>query len=388
MRSGASLNPPRHFVRVEHDEVSTIAGIAAHAAGVVIGARFDAPHWNRGSGEQLALPGTPAAGFELRYEVERLNVPYLFDLEPWRLLELSSHLDATLGRTARTHIASAVDLPLTVRSVSNPVMFDALIRAAIESQAGAAMTFAPYFTVSSIEDPWLAINLRALRATLELLPIGDVGAWLRIDRQFAVTRMAAHLARQYAAIMKPRSSTVVLTVTDMGIAMKRVDVLSAYLRLVRSFADAGLHVIVDGVGEFSPVPVAMGATGSIAGTRAYRTSPLRARHDGTPRNQAKLKYVVPERLQRLSLQDARRRTASGNLPRCPREDCRALLCDGESSDLRHHNAHLLADAAERAQQLGPLGLAAWLSTFKLAEPNAWAQALIEASNPGELKAEA
>lgn len=239
-----------------------------------------------------------------------------------------------------------------------------------------------------VDDPWLTVNLRALRATMDLVPDGEVAAWIRVDRQLAVSGTAELLAYRYAAILSPRSSTVVLTVTDMGRMMRRVDVLAGYLRLVRAFADAGLSVIVDGVGEFSPVPIAMGAAGSIAGTRAYRTAPLRARHDGTPRNQAKLKYVVPERFQRLDLSDARRRTASGNLPKCPHDHCRALLCDGDNSDLRHHNAHLLADAATKAQTLGPLGLARWLSSHTLAEPTSWAQALVEASDLGELKAEA
>lgn len=388
MRSVANLELPRHYVRLGHDEVPSIIGLAAHAAGVVIGAKFDASHWRDESSEQLVIPGTPARGFELRYEVERLGLRYLFDLESWRLPELQSHEDRDLGRTARTLIASAIDLPLTIKSASEAVTFDALLGAALESQVGAALTFAPYFTIRSLDDPWLTVNLRALRATMDLVPDGEVAAWIRVGRQLAVSGTAELLAYRYAAILSPRSSTVVLTVTDMGRMMRRVDVLAGYLRLVHAFADAGLSVIVDGVGEFSPVPIAMGAAGSIAGTRAYRTAPLRARHDGTPRNKAKLKYVVPERFQRLDLSDARRRTASGNLPRCPHDHCRALLCDGDNSDLRHHNAHLLADAAAKAQSLGPLGLARWLSRHALAEPTAWAQALVDASDLGELKAEA
>jgi hypothetical protein len=388
MRYVAPPEPPRHYVRLESNEVASVSGLDAHVTGVVVGARFDASHWRGGSGGQLMLPETPAPGFELRYEVERLGFDYLLDLETWRLPELRDHEDRELGRTARTFIAQALDLPLTVESLTGSATLDELCRAAIETQVGATLIFAPYFTVSSLDDPWVEANLRCLKATIGIVSDQEVAVWVRLERRFATDGTAELLAQRYAATLGGRPATVVLTVAEMSDVMRDVETLSSYLRLVRSFANEGLKVIVDAVGEFSPTAISIGATGSIAGTRTYRNAPLRARPDGRTRRQPKLMYLVPERFQRLSVADARRRTASGSIPRCPRANCRALLRDGDRSDLRHHNAHLLADTAALAQSLGPQRFAERLKHHGLVTTNGWAQALVDASDVGTSSAEA
>jgi hypothetical protein len=379
---------PRHYIRLEYNELPTLADVGQHADGVIICAQFDAPHWDGPDGPQLALPGAPLRGFELRHEVERLSIPYFLEIETWRLPELEGDDDNELKRTARTHIAKSIDLPVTHAKLGNPAEVDALCRAAIESQANTEQIIAPYFTVCSHTDPWLDASLRCLRATLELLPDQQVAAWVRLHREFALNGAAELLAKRYSAGFGGRCTTLVLTVVEMNEVMQDEEALAGYLRLVGAFIAEGFDVIVDGVGEFSPVAHAMGASGSISGTRIYRSSRLNARHDGGHRRSAHLKYLVPGRLERMPVVDARRRSQAGSIPPCGHTGCRALHADATEADVRRHNAHLLADEGRQAYRLGPGRFAERLRREGLTQSRRWAQALEDAVDAGAASADA
>lgn len=388
MRVSMPARAPQHFLRLEHNETKPLAGLGAHAYGVVIGAGFDAPHWEGPAGEQLVIPSMPVRGFELRHEVERRGLRLILDPETWRLVELRDHEDRSLNRMARTPVAQAVDLPLVCEALHEDEGVDVLCRAAIDMQANTLFKVPPYFTVRGADDQWIETNFRCLGATLALLPDEDVAAWLRLDRGFALEGPTALLASRYAAAFGQRRGIIVVTVTEMSDVMQDAESLDSYLRFVKSFVDVGLEVIVDGVGEFSPVAVAVGAAGSISGTRIYRSSRLQARHDGGHRRSAQLQYVVPHRLQRMKVGEARRRTQARTIPVCTHEGCRALLPDGEEADVRAHNAHVIADASRLAWRFGPAAFAEHLRGIGLVQLERWAQALDEASERGARSADA
>ena len=95
------------WTRVEVNERRFVEACADHTDGVVIAHRFDTP----------PLPGSPDAalgktGSELKTAALRSRVPFLVELETWRLPYLQDHDDDSFGRDART----AVGAPCRFRS--------------------------------------------------------------------------------------------------------------------------------------------------------------------------------------------------------------------------------------------------------------------------------
>lgn len=366
---------PFFLVRVEHNERRLLRHIAHHASGIVIPARFDAPHWPKEDDPQGMLFEMPPGGMELKTEALKQRLTYLLDPEPWMLPYLESSEDRSLGRMARTLCAGAVPLPVTPGDLDSDDKVVPLVHATVRMQHGAKWLIAPYFKFDHAEDDWLNVNIRCLRVMQAIVGNQPFCAWMYVPLRFLTSGDVAVVARRYASIL-PRGATVFLTVCDLAPELSG-DLVTAYLRTVVTLNAAGLDVVTDRASELSVAAAAMGARGAILGTRGYRTaseSPIWT-HEFNPR--ITLKHLVPGRLDRISRADAFRRAERGTIPRCGHAECRALEADADRLMTRLHNAHTLALALAHAASVGPAALIAEWRSFGLKHLATWAQALEE-----------
>jgi hypothetical protein len=364
---------PFSLVRVEHTELKLLRHIAGHAHGIVIAARFDAPHWPKHDDGQDELPEMPPGGMELKAETLAQRVTHVLDPEPWRLPYLKSLDDRSLGRTARTLCAGAVPLPVTPDDLDTDEKVVPLVRATVRMQDGARWLVAPYFKFADSEDRWLNVNIRCLQVMKVIVGDRPFCAWIYVPLSF-VTDVAL-IARRYAEVL-PSGATVFLTVCDLQPDLP-VDDVSAYLRTILAFKDAGIEVVTDRASELSVLAVAVGARGAILGVRAYRTaseSPMWA-HEYHPR--ITLRHLVPGRLDRIPLADAPRRTKRGSIPQCRHANCRVLEPGADPLMTRLHNAHTLTLAVAHATGVDRAALIAEWRAFSLKHLATWAQALEE-----------
>ncbi len=193
--SAATAMVPECWTRLELSEQRFVEEGAEHTDGVVIALRFDPPS-------------------SLKSEALAARLPFLIDLETWRLPYLSGHGDKAFRRDAATIVAQAVPLPLTAASLSDDESLLQLVRAGITAQAGAEVTFAPDFQFQGMTDPWLEVNLRAVAMTRALAGARPLGAWVHVTLETMLSGVLPFLAARYAALL-PAGSRVVLTVSDL-----------------------------------------------------------------------------------------------------------------------------------------------------------------------------
>jgi hypothetical protein len=364
-------------VQVEHNERKLLRHVAHHASGIVIPARFDAPHWPKADDAQGMLFEMPPDGTELKTEALRQRLTFLLDPEPWMLPYLKNSEDRELGRTARTPCAGAVPLPLTSHDLDADDKVVPLVRATVRMQRGAAWLIAPYFKFDRAEDDWLEVNIRCLRVMQAIVGNEPFCAWMYVPLRFLTSGDVALVAERYARVL-PRGATVFLTVCDLDPELPG-ELVTAYLRTVVTLKTAGFDVVTDRASELSVAAAALGTRGAILGTRGYRTaseSPIWT-NEFNPR--ITLKHLVPGRLDRISRADAAGRAERGTIPRCGHAECRALEPDADRLATRLHNAHTLELALTHAATVGPAVLIAEWKSFGLKRLVTWAQALEEVS---------
>src|SRR6202035_551066 len=150
---------PKAWPRLEFNEHRFVAEATDHTDGVVISLRF----------ESQLKPATLTS-----------RIPFLIDLETWRLPFISGRADETFKRDTATVVAQAVPIPITAEDLGDDESMQQLVRAGMTAQVGAEITFAPDFQFRSLEDPWLAINLRAVEMTRALAGTRPIGAWIHV----------------------------------------------------------------------------------------------------------------------------------------------------------------------------------------------------------------
>ncbi len=368
--SAAAATPPECWTRLEVSEHRFVEEGAEHTDGVVIALRFDTP-----SSRALADPPGAVVDSQLKSAALAARMPFLIDLETWRLPYLSDREDKAFKRDAATIMAQAVPLPLTAEALGDDESLLQLVRAGIIAQVGAEVTFAPDFQFQSLRDPWLEVNLRAVAMTRALAGARPIGAWVHVTLETMLSGVLPFLAARYAALL-PAGSRVVLTVSDLQPTLTPEE-LAVYLGALASFEGAGLAVIVDRAGDASIPAVATFADGCILGTRIYRTAPPTPHFTSDFNPRVRLSYFVGAQGRRVRRDLARARHAAGRLPDCAHPGCEVVRSTGmkENIRLRLHSAHELRYAIQRARRLGLSALLAEWRDAKLKHLRCWAQAI-------------
>jgi hypothetical protein len=369
--NGPPTSVPECWTRVELSEHRFVEVAAEHTDGVVIPARFDAAPSAGG-------PQNGAAG-SLKNAALASRLPYLIDLETWRLPYIEDLADETFKRDLRTLTAQALPLPMKPQHLADDTALQPLVRAAITAQVGAHITFAPDFQIASLTDPALEVNLRALAMTGGLVPGGAVGAWIHVTLETMLSGLLPHLAARYASLLAP-GATVVLTVSSMQPGLSSEEFATYFLALM-AFESVGLHVVVDRAGEASIAAVASFAQGCILGNRIYRTAPPSPHFTSEFNPRVRLRYYVGSQGRRVPREKARERHARGRLPDCAHKGCDAVRFPGKNGNLRarQHSAHELRNTIRRARRIGLSGQLAEWDTAKLKELRLWAQGIVLAS---------
>ena len=339
---------------MEFNEHNVAAEGAGHTDGIVIALRFES---------------------QLKSATLAARMPFLVDLETWRLPFLSGRGDTTFKRDAATVTAQTVPLPLSAADLDDDGRLLQLVRAGITAQVGAEIIFAPDFQIQSLEDPWLAVNLRAIRMTRSLAGTHQIGAWIHVTLDTMLSGLLPFLSDRYAKVL-PVGSNLVLTVSDLN-STRTPGELAVYLQGLESFASAGLKVIVDRAGDVSIPAVATFADGCILGTRIYRTAPPTPNFTSDFNPRIPLGYFVGIQGRRVRRALARERHASGRLEDCSHSGCDVIQRSGSKHNLqlRLHSAHELRHAVRRARLLGlPALLDEWREA-KLKHLRCWAQAI-------------
>ncbi|HXV06231.1 MAG TPA: hypothetical protein VFP23_10050 [Solirubrobacterales bacterium] len=329
------------FTRLEHNEHKFVERCNGDTDGIVINLRFDSP------GKHGRLK---------RAAIEK-RLPFVIDIETWRLPFLSGPEDESFGSDVHTPLAAAVPLPLSPEVLGDQALFEALVRAAVQAQAGALYTFAPYFLASSLSDPWLEVNLRALAEMRRIAPRQPLAAWIYVTFEAMMDGLVPYLADRYRDMLPPRS-LVVLTVSDIRAGERTSEEIATYLEAVESFRSTGLQVIADRASEISVVAIASGARGCMLGNRIYRTAPASPIWDNPYNPAIKLRYFDGARVEKVDRQTARARADMGKLDcRYAPGDCGAIKAKkGENVLVRLHASHEMRDALRRAERLGSAGL--------------------------------
>jgi hypothetical protein len=355
-KSHAVASPPESWTRIEHNEREFIRSCRDHTDGVVVAARF----------ASLATDALHA------------EVPFLIDLETYRLPFLNGPEDESFGRDAKTTLARSVPIPVTSSALEQDLVLERLVSASIALQTGARMTFAPDFMFESLDDPLLTANLRSIALAQRLQRRQQVAAWIHVTLDTMTTGTLEYAAERYVAAL-PRGSTVVLTVSDLQAGLG-VTELEMYFSALAAFDSAGLRVIVDRASMVSVAAVATYAGGCMLGTRLYRTAPASPAWTSELNPRIPLGYFDGRNGRRLSLRVARERCARGTLTACAqRGGCNALNSKVRPLDIRLHNAHDVRNACVRARELGAPALVRLWRRGKLKHLRTWAQALDRAS---------
>lgn len=352
-----SAGEPLSLTRLEFNEDGFVASCDGDTDGVVISLRFD----------------TPPKHQVLKAAALRARMPFLIDLEAWRLPYLESRQDESFGIDAQTAIGRAVSLPLDPELLSSPALTQPLVRASIAAQVGAELNFAPDFQFSSLDDPWLQVNLSCLRQTYELAPRQPVAAWIHVTLETLLSGLLPFAAERYAREL-PANAIVALTVSDIRPQLPP-EHLGLYLSAVRAFEANGLRVIVDRATEVSIPAIACGAVGSMLGNRLYRSAPASPIYDNDFNPKIPLGYFDGRRAEKVQRDLARRRYERGVL-NCPSQKCKAITATPKRNmELRLHAAHEIRTALHRARRFGPAGLRSQWREAKLKHLRGFAQAL-------------
>lgn len=351
---------PLFLTRLEHNEHKFIEGSNGDADGVVINLRFDTP---------------PKHG-RLKREATAKRMPFVIDIETWRLPFLTGREDESFGSDIDTPLSAAVPLPLDPTAFANPAALGAVVRRAVQVQAGALYTFAPYFQVSSLEDPWLEVNLRAIAELRRIAPREPVAAWVNVSFEAMMEGLVPYLAERYRRAL-PEGATVVLTVSDIRAGERTPEEIATYLEAIESFPAVGLHVIADRASEFSVLAVPAGAGGCMLGNRIYRTAPLSPIWNSPFNPAVKLRYFDGERVRKVDRETAKARGRRGKLAcRCAPKSCEAINAGKKRNMLvRLHAAHEMRDTILRADELGSRALQRLWREASLKQLREFAQAL-------------
>jgi hypothetical protein len=362
--------PPRLLVRLEHNELNFARAAAEHCDAVVLAAAFDAPYWPD-SGESAK----GKTGSELKATVLGARVPYRIDLETWKLLELRHHEDRELGRFALTACAQAVALPVTPATFADDDALRALVTAAVRTQAGAELTYAPDFPIGAIADPWGAVNIRALRLTAQLLG-RPPAAWIHLTPDALAAGVLPYLAERYRAVLGP-GAHVTLSVATLN-SDAAPELLLAFAAGVGALRAAGLQIDLDRPAELGVLGAALGTRGVILGNRVYRTMPPTGLWTTEINPKIRVRYYDARRHQLVPRNKVPGRRANGRrnaIPYCPVERCVAHRLSEPKLAVRCHNAHAYRADLARAGAIGPSALVSELRRLGLARYTRWADAL-------------
>lgn len=361
---------PTCWTRVERSEVSFVEGAIGQTEGIVLGARLDVPPRPGSARDKAGLTGS-----ELKQAAQRAGVPYLIDPETWRLRHVDP--DDKTSPDLRTRCAHSVPLPVRAKDLANDDALLALVRATVQMQAGAEVVFAPYFAFNRLDDPFLEINLRALRLTHKMVRGRPVGAWIYVGREVTANGVLRFAIERYKEALAP-GATVLLTVG--GLYDAELSAQIPYYRAIKAFRRAGLDVVLDRPGDLSLPGVAAGASGVSIGNRVFRFAHDPDTLDPMRRRGVRLAYFSGRPGRRIPLKKAmeQRRNGSRVVRACSTEGCTALQT-GDALAVRLHNAHELRKALRRIHERGvDHQIWAW-SIGRLKHQRVWAQALKEAN---------
>jgi hypothetical protein len=349
---------PICFTRLEVNEHRFVSESDGDTDGVVIAHRFDTP---------------PKHG-RLKQESLRARMPYLIDIESWRLPYLESDQDDSFGSDVETAIAGAVPLPLSTDLLLDPGRSQALVRTAATVQSGAEVSFAPDFQFAAIDDPAFQVNRACLRQLRELAPREKLGAWIHISLETMRSGILPYVADIYAREL-PTGTILVLTVSDIRPTLPPED-LAIYFYALRAFESAGFRVIVDRASVVSVPAVAAFASGCMLGNRIYRTAPSSPIFENDYNPKMRLRYFDGERVRTLKREVARKRFERGVLA-CRSSNCRAATATSRKRlyELRFHAAHGMRNAIRDARQEGSRALQRRWRDAELKHLRGFAQAL-------------
>jgi hypothetical protein len=350
---------PLCLTRLEHNEHAFIESCNGDTDGVVVNLRFDSSQRIEG----------------LRQAALKHRLPFLIDLESWRLPYLSGPEDDSFGSDARTPLAQAVPLPLSPEALEDSRRIEALVRTAASVQAGAMMFFAPYFQVRSVNDPWLSINLNCLREMRRLAPRQMLSAWVNVPLETMLSGALPFLAERYRSEL-PANTPLVLTVSDIRLGERTPQELAVYFSGIEAFRDQSLAPIVDRASEISIPAVGAGAAGCMLGNRIYRSAPSSPIWSNDFNPIIRLRYFDGERARKVSRDVAKARGEQGTLKCRYSVGCDAINASKRRNiELRLHAAHEMRDAARRASRLGSNELQNQWRNAELKELRGFAQAL-------------
>jgi hypothetical protein len=333
-RTNALQVAPTHWTRLERNEIEFVRFGVGHTDGVVIPLRFDTPPEPGSRGHFAGVTGS-----ELKNAVLAARIPFRIDLETWRLPYLLHAADYSFGSDARTIVGRAVRLPLKPHAFADGAAVDALAQAAVIAQVGADVTFAPDFLVRSLDDPWLAVNLRMIEATRALSPGHSMGVAIHATLRDVVSGLLPALAARYADVVPP-GTVCVLTVSDLRENLD-ISTLASYFEGIAALDAYGFQVIADRAGFASVASVATFATGCVLGTTKYQTAPPSPIFEGEHHPKVLVKYRVARQGRSVNRDKAMGQLRRGTLPPCRHPHCAARQYEttGELLPLRLHSAH-------------------------------------------------
>src|SRR6188472_4350558 len=330
---------PVCFTRLEVGEHRFIAEADDDTDGVVILHRFDTP---------------PKHG-RLKREAVKSRMPFLIDLETWRLPFLEHDKDRSFGSDVDTAIAGAVPLPLSPDLLLDPARSEPLIRTAAAAQSGAEVTFVPDFQFLALDDPAFKANRACIRQMQELAPRENLGAWIHVSLETMLSGVLPVVAEIYRNDL-PVGTILALTVSDINPDLPP-DVLATYFSALDAFESAGFRVMVDRAGDVSIPAVGAFASGCLLGNRIYRSAPASPIFENDYNPKIRLKYLDGSKARMLRRELARKRFERGVL-NCKRPKCKAATATTRKRlyELRFHAAHGVRDAIHDARALGVKGL--------------------------------
>jgi len=332
-------NSPVCLTRLEVNEHRFVAETDGDTDGVVIAHRFDTP---------------PKHG-RLKREALKARMPFLIDIESWRLPYLADEGDRSFGSDVDTAIAGSVSLPMSFESLLDGSRSEPLVRTAAVAQSGALITFAPDFQFLTIDDPAFQVNRACLRQLQELVPRETIGAWIHVSLDTMLSGVLSTVAEIYRSDL-PAGTILALTVSDIR-PTQPPEVLAAYFSALEAFELAGFRVLVDRANDVSVPAVGAFASGCMLGNRIYRSAPASPIFENDYNPKIRLKYFDGERARMVQRDLAQRRFERGVLD-CKRSRCAAATATSRKRlyELRFHAAHGVRDAIRDAQELGAQGL--------------------------------